>query len=226
MSGTLLPPLVGRVLEAQKLREALARRESLLIWGPAGIGKTALVMEVLNSLPSPLARSAIYLSGADGLQPLLRSLLSRLYEAGDSTLRRQLHAEGIHKGTFHSWLKSLSTSRLRGALYRSAEQAHYSIVLDHMPPLTHAVAKVIKELVQMRNTPVYILARGPSEAEVGQVTGLYWSDRQRLAARPAAGERGASICWNGAFSVSALHASTSRAFGSKCFSSADGFPAP
>ena len=178
------PPFMGRAAESQNLREALARRESLLISGPAGIGKMALVMEVLNSLPSPLARSAIYLSGEDGLQSFLRSLLRRLYETGDITLRRQLHGEGIRKGTFHPWLKSLSTSRLRGSLYRSAEQAHYSIVLDHMPPVTHAVAKVVKELVQMRNTPVYILARGPSEAEIGQVTGLYWSDRQRLPLGP------------------------------------------
>ena len=184
MFRSLPPPFLGRAAEFQKLHEALKRRESLLILGPAGIGKTALAMKVLNSLPSPLARSAIYLSGADGLQPLLRSLLSRLYEAGDMTLRRQLRAEGIRKGTFQPWLKSLSTSRLRGSLYRSAEMGRYCIVLDHMQPLTHAVAKVVRELIQMRNAPVYLLARGLSEAEIGHVTDLYWSDRQRLSLGP------------------------------------------
>ena len=36
----------------------------------------------------------------------------------------------------------------------------------------------------MRDTPVYLLARGLSEAEIGRVTDLYWSDRQRLSLGP------------------------------------------
>jgi hypothetical protein len=167
-----------------RLRQALEDRQSLLIWGPAGIGKTALVMKVLKDLPSAVAGSTIYLSGVDGLQPLLRSLLRRLYEVEDPTLRQQLHNEGVREATFDSWLRSLPTSRLKGALYRSMEAGQYWVFLDHLPPLTHAVAKVVKELVRMRDTPVYLLARGLSEAEIGRVTDLYWSDRQRLSLGP------------------------------------------
>jgi len=177
-------PLVGRDSERLRLRQALEDRQSLLIWGPAGIGKTALVMKVLKDLPSAVAGSTIYLSGVDGLQPLLRSLLRRLYEVEDPTLRQQLHNEGVREATFDSWLRSLPTSRLKGALYRSMEAGQYWVFLDHLPPLTHAVAKVVKELVRMRDTPVYLLARGLSEAEIGRVTDLYWSDRQRLSLGP------------------------------------------
>jgi hypothetical protein len=177
-------PLVGRDVESARLRQAIEDRRSLSIWGPAGIGKTALVMKVLKDLPPAVAGSTIYLSGVDGLQLLLRSLLRRLYQVGDPTLRRQLRAEGVRGGTFKAWLNSLSTSRLKGAVYRSAENGQYRIVLDHMPPLTHAVAKVVKELVQMRNTPVFLLARGLSESEIGRVADLYWSDRQRLSLGP------------------------------------------
>jgi hypothetical protein len=53
-----------------------------------------------------------------------------------------------------------------------------------MPPLTHAVAKVVKELVQMRNTPVFLLARGLSEPEIGRVADLYWCARQRMSLGP------------------------------------------
>ena len=182
------PTPVGRDSQKARLRQAIQNRQGLLIWGPAGIGKTALVMNVLKNLPPRLAGSTLYKSGAGGLQPLLRALLRRLYEIKDPTLRRQLRNEGVRKASFNSWLRSQATSRLKGALYRSMESGRYWVFLDHFPPLTHAVAKVIKELVRMRNTPVYILTRGLSEAEVGHVTDLYWSDRQRLSLGPLPGK--------------------------------------
>jgi hypothetical protein len=178
------PPFLGRKAETLRLRTRLTGRESLLIWGPAGIGKTALVMEVLKDLPLVISRSTIYLSGIASLQPLLRSLLGRLYQLEDSALRRQLHAEGVRRDSFNNWQHSLNTSRLKGAVYRSAENGQYRIVLDHMPPLTHAVAKIVKELVQMRDTPVFLLARGLSESQLGRAAGLYWSDHQRLGLGP------------------------------------------
>jgi len=184
VSRSLPLPLIGRAVEYQKLVEALERCESLLISGPAGIGKTALVMRVLEDHPVAAAGSIIYLSGVGGLRPLLCALLRRLYEIEDATLRRQLRNEGVAKATFSSWLQTHRASRLRGALYRSMEGGQYWVFLDHIPPLTLAVAKVVKELTRMRETPVYILARGLSEAEVGHVTDLYWSDRQRLSLGP------------------------------------------
>lgn len=181
-----IPPtlLVGRDVERARLRQAIEERRSLLMWGAAGIGKTALMAKVSSELPQDVARATLCLSSIHGLRPLLRALLRELHKAGDATLRQQLHAEGIREGTFKAWLNSLGTSQLKGALYRSVEKGQYRIVLDHMPPLTHAVSKVVKELVQMRNTPVFLLARGLGESEIGHVTDLYWCDRQRMSLGP------------------------------------------
>jgi len=170
--------------EARRLHAVFRQRESLVISGLAGAGKTALVAKVLSELPEDVARSTFYVSGIDGLQPLLRALLRELYEVDDPPLRRQLHAEGIRNETFKAWLRSLPTSRLKGTLYRSAESGRYWVIVDHIPPPTHAVAKVLKELARMRNTPVYLLARGQSQAEVGHVTDLYWGDKHRLSLGP------------------------------------------
>jgi hypothetical protein len=178
------PPFLDRKMESSRLRDCLARRESLLITGPAGIGKTALVMQVRRELPPVEASATFYLSGIAGLQPLLRALLRELYRASDVTLRRQLQEKGIRRETFKTWLNSLNTSRLKGAIFRSAENGQYRILLDHTPPLTHAVAKVVKELVQMRDTPVFLLAHGPSESQIGRVADLYWSDDRRLGLGP------------------------------------------
>jgi hypothetical protein len=177
-------PFFDRTAALSRLRTSNAERQSLLISGPAGIGKTALVMKALREFSPVVAASTIYLSGVVGLQDLLRALLRQLHEAGDPTLRRQMRGERVRDGAFKTWLKSLGTSRLKGALYRSMEQGEYTVILDHFPPLTPAVAKVVRELVRMRSTPVVLLDRGFGQAHLGHVADLYWADEHRLSLGP------------------------------------------
>jgi hypothetical protein len=166
------------------LHQAIRKRESLLICGPAGVGKTALISKVLAELPEDVAHSVISVDGLAGLQPFLRTLLQNLHEAGDSTLRKQLRAEGVGADGFKCWLKNQRTSRLKGTVYRSMQMGGYWIFLDHVPPLTLAVARVVRELVWMRNTPVYLVARGSGPEEVGHAVSTYWGEHQQLALGP------------------------------------------
>jgi hypothetical protein len=176
---------VDRESEACRLREAILKRESLVICGPAGIGKTSLVSQVIHDFPAALAGRAVYLRSVKDLEDLLRQLIRKLYEARDPNLRRQLHTEGVTTLSFAGWLKGLSSSRMRGTLYRAVERGDYRVFLDHFPPLTHAVAKVIKELFWMRNTPVYLLVRDRVEHRIDQFSAFfYWSDRELLALKP------------------------------------------
>ncbi len=100
MPATRRTSLIDRKAESLRLHQAIRKRESLLICGPAGVGKTALVSKVLAELPEDMARSVISVDGLLGLQPFLRALLQNLHEAGDSTLRKQLRAEGVGDGRF------------------------------------------------------------------------------------------------------------------------------
>ena len=186
-------PFVGRGSEARRLQDAVLKRQSLLIAGPAGVGKTSLVLSVLRGLPPATARNCFYLSGEEGVQPLLRCLLRQLYDSEDATLRRQLHVEGIRKDTFQSWLRHQPTSRLKGAVYRSVEKAGYWVFLDHFPPLTHAQARIVRELVWMQKTPVVLLARGLTERETGHVGSVYWGSRQQLALTPLPEQAGRQL---------------------------------
>jgi len=180
------PPgfFLDREAEAPRLHDAIRKRESLLLCGPADIGKTALVLNVLDGLSADAAQSFLYFGDVGGLQDLLRRAVRRLYEVHDPTLRRQRFAEGINKGTFGAWLSEQSTSRLKGSLYRALENNLYWIFLDHVPALTDAMAKVIEEMVRMRNTPVYLLGREFTEDEVGRVSGLYRDKSRRLILTP------------------------------------------
>ena len=177
-------PFLGREEAAARLRAAILGRESVLIAGPRGIGKTALVTHVLGELSSEARRRMLCVDGIEGLQPLLRELVTELHRAGDSTLRSRLHAERVRSNNFKGWLTQQSSSRLKGEIYRAAEKGRYAAFFDHLPPLTHAMAKVLRELVWMRNTPVYLVARGFGEEDVGRAASLYWARGQRLALGP------------------------------------------
>lgn len=184
MPATRCTSLIDRKAESLRLHQAIRDRESLLICGPAGVGKTAFISKVLAELPQDTARAVILVDSLAGLQPFLRTLLQNLHEVGDATLRKQLRGEGVGADGFKRWLKNQRTSRLKGAVYRSMQIGKYWIFLDHVPPLTSAVATVVRELVWMRDTPVYLVARGSGPEEIGHAASTYWDDRQRLTLQP------------------------------------------
>ena len=176
---------LDREHESRRVDEAFRSGESMMISGPADVGKTALIKHVLGSLPREIENQCLYLAGFKDLQDLLRKLLKRLYQARNPALHRQLHAEGVSAANFDVWLKATSSPRLKGALYRAVERRGYRVILDHGPPLTHAIAKVIKELFWMHNTPVYLLQRDEPGYRIDQFSHFfYWDRRERLALGP------------------------------------------
>ena len=182
-SGTL--PFFDRERESRRIEEALRCGESMMIFGPADIGKTALMLTVMRSLPRELSGKCIYIDGFKDLQDLLRNLLRALYQAASPDLFQQLKADHVASASFDRWLKMLPSSRLRGVLYRSVKTGDYRIILDHAPPLTHAMAKIIKELFWMRNTPVILVMRDDLKSRSTQFADFfYWSDRQCLTLGP------------------------------------------
>ena len=191
------PFFADRESEARRIEEAVREKQSLVICGPGGIGKTALVLKVIRGLPREFANRCLYLGGAKDLQDLLRQLIRALYDLSDANLRRQLHATGVSALTFEAWLKALPGNRLKGTLYRTVEQGDYRIFLDHLPPLTLAVAKVIKELFWMRKTPVYFLSHDEMVQRMHKFYSFfYWGDRERLALQPLPAEAAAELLEN------------------------------
>lgn len=197
-SGTpfaaLSPVFVGRENETRRLQEAILKRECRAICGPSGVGKTALALKAISTLPPELRGRCIYVGAFKDLQDLLRQLICTLYELKDPNLRQQLHSEGVNILSFEAWLKALSSSRLKGTLFRTVERGDYHVFLDHLPPLTHAVAKIIKELFWMRKTPVYLLIRDELEQHLYQFYNFfYWGDRERLTLHPLPTEATAKL---------------------------------
>jgi hypothetical protein len=86
--------LVGRKEELRELRAAIQKGESRLVWGPMDAGKTALVKAAISELPDTERRKCVYWTGSASGRQLLSHFVGRLYELGDSFVRKKVHADG------------------------------------------------------------------------------------------------------------------------------------
>lgn len=179
--------LIGRDREARQLRQALRKRQSQLIWGPADSGKTFLIGHVLAKLSTHERRRCIGWAGPATRRQLVEHLIRGLYLAGDPFVRNKVQADSFDQGTLSRWMAEQSALRLRGILFSATERGDYRVFVDHASPLSQTLAELLKEIVHRTQTPVYLAGRSYSQAEIGYVWSLYWTDEYRLAVRPLSG---------------------------------------
>lgn len=180
MIGRNRAVFLGRDGELERLRAAIRQRESLLVWGPRDSGKSALVARAISALPESVGRRCLYASASGPPQEILSALLQGFAEADDPLLRAKLRAEAGRGESIAQWLKQQSSLRMRGLVYRAAGEGEYWIFLDDLLPMTYMLTRIVKELISMRKTPVYALARGWTYNEIGHGVQLYWNDHLRL----------------------------------------------
>ena len=175
---------LGREAELTRLRAAIKSRVGVAIWGPADAGKTTLVREALAHVPGAISRNAIHLRVAGPPHPALSALAGEMYARGDGLLAGKYRGESRRGEEFSRWAGRQTSLRLRGLLYRAAEAGRYWVFLDDVEGLTDAFARIVKELTTMRGTPVYLIATGYSERELGRAARLYWNDELRIGLGP------------------------------------------
>jgi hypothetical protein len=175
---------VDRQQELRRLRDAMQKRESLLIWGDADSGKTALVAKVLDQLPKKMERACLLVEGGASVKELLLKMVRCLWEKEHPLVTGKWRAaQGSHY-TVSGWLRGQSGGRLRSMVRDVLKSQPCWILLDHFPPCTQLVGRFLKDLMWRWNTPVYVLARGFSPIELGEAWGLYWNDKLRLPVGP------------------------------------------
>ncbi|MGH9744368.1 MAG: hypothetical protein ACRD51_18655 [Candidatus Acidiferrum sp.] len=177
-------PFVDRGAEEGRLHEAIRKRESLLIWGEPGAGKSALVRRAISTMPERIAGRCLYVSGAGSPQSMLRSVAEGLVD--DPLFRTKWRAD-TGGGSFPRWVQAQSSLRLRGLLYRAAGASQYWIFLEDMPAASHMLARIIKELMWNQKTPVYAIASSWTKRKLGHAAPLFWNDRLMLHVGPLSG---------------------------------------
>jgi hypothetical protein len=169
---------LGRKNELSRLREAIQRRESLLVWGASDSGKTVLVARALSELPERIAKRCICTRGVGSPHDILRGIAEGFAE--DPLFRSKFRAETGYGASFSHWVRQQTSLRLRGLLYRAAGAGEYWIFLEDLAPMTHMLTRIVKELMINQETPIYSIAPGWSYRELGHAAQLYWNDQQRL----------------------------------------------
>jgi hypothetical protein len=172
--------MIGRQPESRRLHAALREGRSQLIWGAVNSGKTFLIRNVLAGLPASDKRRCITWSGPATRRHLLEHLIRGLFLAGDPFVRKKAQADRCDELTLSRWIGEQSAIRLRGILFTAAERGDYRFFLDHLPPVSHAFAELLKEIIYRTKTAVYLTAHGYSQAEIGHGWSLYWTDEYRL----------------------------------------------
>jgi energy-coupling factor transporter ATP-binding protein EcfA2 len=177
-------PLIGRQTECRKLTSAIKNRESFLVWGPADAGKTTLTKMIIGGLPEPERRNCIYWTGAASVRQLVAELVRGLFVAGDALVRNKVRQDGCGDGSLNRWLRDQTSGRLKVLLYSATKAGRYWIFLDHFPPATHTMAGFIKQIIWRCKTPVYLLARGCSHAEIGYAWSIYFTPQYHVSLGP------------------------------------------
>jgi hypothetical protein len=189
--GAQIDALVGRREELRRVRAAIHKRKSLLIWGPMDAGKTALIKKVICELSDAERRKCVRWTGAASGRQLLSHFVCQLHELGDPFVRMKVHADGATEASLKRWLDKQTSVRLRGILFTASTQGDYRFFVDHFPPPTHKMARLMKEIMYRCNTPIYLAARDYSQGEIGYAWSLYWNDALRVRLGPLS-ERAAS----------------------------------
>jgi AAA ATPase-like protein len=172
--------LFGRERETERLLQAMHRRESLLIWGPAGTGKSALLHEAILRAPARIQSRCIWVEAANGRKEILRQVVSELHRYADPVVRRAAESDFGDKNKFQFWLARQPSRRLGGLAAQAMRETDYWLFLDHLPAANRAVTRLLGDFMLLCKTPIYFTVRGHSRPPLGHAWKLFWNVERQL----------------------------------------------
>lgn len=176
-------PFLGRRRETARLIRAIRRRRSLLIFGPPDSGKSALVTEALSKLPAAIAGRCVRVRAEGTLPRLLQRHVAQLLAAGDGVVQEAYLKQAASRSA-ETWAGKQTGTRLRRLLFEAVDRSRYWLFWDDARRLRSSHFHFLREVIRMRKTPVYLLARGLREEHLGRSGRLFWRDTQRLELGP------------------------------------------
>jgi len=176
VSGAVAVPLVGLAREKRRIEEAVRRGESLLILGPAGSGKTALVKSITASAPD-----AVYVEYRRILHDMLASLAATLIENRHPRL-----APLVRNGDSPAkWAGEQTSVHLRGVLWSGLEASPCLLVLDGIENSSFQAYRFFQRVYFSRGMRMIAIARDP--VRLGELRRLFWDPRRTIQMAPLSG---------------------------------------
>ena len=153
---------VEREEELGRLRNQARIRKSLLVFGPAGVGKSRLLRAFVEN-----QTLAFYVGQMRSPREFALALLQALHSADDG-----IKAPGN--------ISALSTSSLKGIIHRALDRQPFVMVLDHLDAPSRVVTGMIKDLYYYGSTPVIFASRSPHMEDIGAMRPLCANKSERL----------------------------------------------
>ena len=169
-------PLIGLVRERQALLDAVKQRQSLLLLGPGGSGKTTLV----QSVPEPESRdeALLHISQFESPHDLLIMIARALFRTGHRLFRHKASAGP----DWERWLSSQTSVHLRGLLRTSLEAEPRVLILDGVNRAGHQTYRFLQRLYFAPGIAMIATAR--DHLHLGDLGRLFWDPRKTLHVQP------------------------------------------
>jgi hypothetical protein len=148
-------PLIGGNSEIHRMRKSIRQRESLLVLGPAGSGKTALAHAMADE-------DVIYLRYSSTLHDLLTDLARALFQSEHPGRQTSVH--------------------LKGMLYTSLEAEPRVIILDGIDQASFPTYRFLQRLYFTKGMAFVATAR--DAICLGALGRLFWDPRATLHLEP------------------------------------------
>ena len=163
-SQRTLDGIFGRDKDLVELRARLEMRQSFVLHGPPGAGKTFLLRHVVPSFPWSL-----YCGDTSHSQTMFRELAAELVRVRNRYVLSRLGRDG--EGLHHK-----SATTVRGIVLHALHEGGYSAVLDHLQCPSASLAGDIRDIMNWGNTHVIAVARSVHMEETGFI-GSYFALR-------------------------------------------------
>ena len=156
--------------ERRRIREAFEKRESILIRGPAGAGKTALLRAAIAGLPD--RRDIVQLAYSSSLHRLLVDLAHSLLAMKHGTLLDLARPDA----DLDKWLAHQTSLHLKGILLTSLAAEPRTLVLDGMDGGSFPMYRFLQKLYYARGMTIIGAAR--DTASLGALSRLFFDPRR------------------------------------------------
>jgi hypothetical protein len=169
-------PVVGLSSERQRLLEALRKRESALLLGPPGCGKTTVIRAALEASDA----GAVYVPYRRVLHEFLATLARALLESRHAAL---LRLSGV-KPDDVKWVERQTSLRLKGLLWGALEPEPRTLVLDGVEGPGPGAFRFLQRLLHCPG--MAILAAARDLRSLGALARLFWDPLKTIQFQPLA----------------------------------------
>jgi hypothetical protein len=162
---------LNRTAELERLRGLLGQGKSILLTGPSGIGKTA-VLEELRRQGSPGRRELVVSAGNVDPAEWLRAVVQALLCHQDlPSLRQRLYLPATPKREeVRAQVKGKSAGALRAILFETQAGAKLAFALDPLGFLSRPFYELLRDFHRATGIPLVLAGRSPHMEEIGYAT--------------------------------------------------------